>query len=95
MSHASVRDNFVAQRTFRPQRQFVLRRFTVDQKFAAARIRSRYASTRTVALFADYEKQAEVAEAVRQQTLARFDHRRDDAFGVARTAAPDIHIVFA
>ena len=50
---------------------------------------------RRCSLLANYEEKAEIPRPAGKQALGRFDHGRDDAFGVAGTAAPDVGFVLA
>jgi hypothetical protein len=57
--------------------------------FAAARRFGGVDGAGAVALFADHEEEAEVAFAIGEQFFGGKEHGGDDAFGIARAAAPD------
>src|SRR5262245_61432958 len=94
MGHPAGRDEFIPKYPLGAEGQTIARGFAVYDVARAARLASGMVGAGRVALFADYEEQAEVAVAGFEQRLGGLDHGGDDALGVASAAAPDVSVVF-
>ena len=95
MGHAPGGDDFATQRAFGSERELVLGGLAIDQVAGAAAVPGGLESSRAVALLADHEQQPDVADAFLERLAHGEDHGRDDAFGVAGSAAPDARVVLA
>src|SRR5260370_16816081 len=83
------------KRALRDNGQLVFGGLAVNQEFRSPGILGSRESASAVSFFADDEEQREVARSFFQQLAYREDHRSDNAFGVARTTAPDVSIVLS
>src|SRR5258708_35677333 len=85
----SMRDDFIAQRSFRSEGEMILCRLAVDEESRAARSCRGCSRPRAVAFFADNKERSKIARTRGQKFLRRSDHRGDDALGLAGTRARD------
>ncbi len=90
----SMRCNFEAKSALRAERKLIFRGLAVDEEARAARINGGDFCAGAVALFTDHEEQSDICRAGVEQFFRGGGHRGDDAFGVARAAAPDAFGVF-
>src|SRR5258708_2052830 len=95
MSHLSMRDELVSQGAFRAESELVFGGLAVNEESRAARLFGGSKGASAVALFADNEKQSEIAAAVFEEPLGGGDHGGDDALGIAGSASPDALVIFA
>src|SRR5690242_12376557 len=82
MSHAPVCRDLISQCAFRAKRELVPGGLSVDQKLTATRIARGNVRTCTVSLFADDEKQSEIALTRPKELFGGRDHSGNDAFGI-------------
>src|SRR5687768_423363 len=96
MSSASGGCDEQPHRSFRSDRHAIVSRLAVYQEPALSRERMLVDGLRTFAaeFFVDREKQSDIVNALRSQTLRGEDLRGNDSFRVARTAAMNVFIVF-
>ena len=88
MRHAALRNYFDAQRALGCDRDSVLGRLTIDQKFAPLRFLVCHFRTQAVALLADQEKQSDV-NSFFAQPFRGFDLGGDDSLGIAGAPSVD------
>jgi len=93
MGEFAASDEFVSQDTLGAERQSIFGGFAVDEKARATGRGGRSVGASAVALFADNEKEGEIAGAGSEKRFRGVDHGSDDALGVATAAAVDVRVV--